>query len=262
MRYNIGVVNFLNAYPLFFGFDKLYKNIRVIKDVPSRLSLLLRQNKLDAALISSIEYYRNKENYDFHKGLCISSKGKVESIRLFLSKDNDIVLTDNTINKPIDTLFFDYASRSSVEMIKILLKKHFPETNLKTIERNPPYENIIENLKTNESLILIGDLALNNRNKKSIDLGLWYHKTFNKPFVYALWVFHKSSKIDTEIFENVFRYSKENWQKMIHEASLLFNFPAGFSKKYFENLIFYEMTPENLGGLSFFFQEYDKLISF
>jgi len=259
MRYKIGVVNFLNAYPLVYGLEKNSRNISLVKDVPSRLASMLFEKKIDVALISSIEYYKNRQHYKFHPGLCIGSNGKVESIRLFLSNKTQIQSSDIKLDQPIEKLYFDFASRSSVEMTKIILNNHFPERKINCIEKKPPYESLIENLKPSEGLVLIGDTALKNKEKKSIDMGDWYNRTFQKPFIYALWVFHKNVEIDLNIFTDAYRFARNNSPDLIKEAAETFHFSETFTKEYLENIIFYEMNNAALDGLSFFFNAYDSL---
>ncbi|MDH5716011.1 MAG: menaquinone biosynthesis protein [Spirochaetia bacterium] len=255
----IGVVNFLNAYPLIYGLEKNENDIFLYRDVPSKLSILLKENKLDAALVSSIEYFRNRDIWQYHPNLCISSSGAVESIRLFISDENKITKKNNEFLKPIDTLYYDYASRSSVEMVRILLNYHFLRKNPNLVEINPPYKEKIHGLKTNECLLLIGDSALLNRDTTSIDLGKWYFDTFNLPFVYALWVYPKNSNIDKNIFNLAYETSLKEWKLLIEKAVKKFSFSKEFTEKYLKNIIQYTINNNTLKGLDFFFEKYKEI---
>ena len=76
----VGVVNFLNAYPLYWH---LPENFQLIAATPAQLADDLKRGELDIAITSSVEYYKNRDLFSYIPGLCVSAKGKVISIRVY-----------------------------------------------------------------------------------------------------------------------------------------------------------------------------------
>jgi len=264
-----GVVDFLNAYPLYYYFESNL-NYLLIRDIPSRLSEMLYEKKVDIALVSSIEYYNHREKYSFFPKLCISSQGPVESIRLFLPgyfnpENNEITKSFlNHMAKFQDnrfTFYFDNATKSSVIMLQIIINHFFPDKKFIFRKINPPYdEKLFHNLENNEALLLIGDAALTNRNRLSIDLGQWYNDIFNLPFVYAMWIYHQNiDNFDFSILNDAYQYSENNFAKMVFSASERFKFDAEFIKKYLSKNISYSMDNTKLNGLEYFFTKYENI---
>src|SRR5688572_33490017 len=75
-KFRIGSVPYLNAVPLTRGLED---HIQFV--VPSKLAELLRDGKLDAALLSITEVLFN-DRYDILDGIAIASLGEVQSVIL------------------------------------------------------------------------------------------------------------------------------------------------------------------------------------
>lgn len=250
-KLRLGVVNFLNAYPLFYGLESLTE-VELIRDVPSRLCELLYREELDAALISSVEFYRNQKKYRFYPKLCIAATGKTESIRLYVGKDTSL--------RQVETLYADYASRSSVVLAKYILgplqKKSIPKVEAVY----PPYQNLLPKLNKNEALVVIGDEALKLRHIPSVDLGEVYHELTGRGFVYALWVY--LPKTNEKKLHYVLNFAWEKAQKerdnLLKKASENFAFSFEFIQEYLLNTITYELKENLSQDMEFFFQEVHK----
>ncbi|MES0490003.1 MAG: MqnA/MqnD/SBP family protein [Leptospirales bacterium] len=263
--FKIGVVDFLNAYPLYYGLENL-PHVELVREIPSRLSTLLKEKKLDAALVSSIEYYKNRTLWKYHPDLCISSSKGVESIRVFFKtqtaeQNGDFnTLTERLSSAKLITIYYDRASRSSVEILKLLLIEKLPRTQTRFIEINPPFEQKLDNLKPEELLLLIGDEALRNRNRASIDLGSWFTATFQQPAVYALWCYpeNHSPELPSILLEG-FAQSKSKWNQMLQKAGEIFKFDFDFVKKYLEINIQYTLDESRSKALTFFFEKYSAV---
>src|ERR1700722_18819995 len=85
----IGIINYINAYPLFAGLLKKIIPIdaEFVAGTPTELNLLLREKKLDIALISSTEYLKNQNDYCPIPCFGISAKEEVKSV-LFYAKNS------------------------------------------------------------------------------------------------------------------------------------------------------------------------------
>jgi chorismate dehydratase len=104
-KFRIGSVKYLNAVPLTRGIES-----EVIFATPARLVEMLRNDELDAALVSLTEVLFN-DRYDILDGIAIASLGEVYSVLL-------------AHRKPIaeaTEIFCDTASLTSVNLLKILL---------------------------------------------------------------------------------------------------------------------------------------------
>ena len=57
----IGAVSYLNTKPLVHGLAELAPRIEIVYDLPSRLADELAAERLDVALIPSVEYFQNPD---------------------------------------------------------------------------------------------------------------------------------------------------------------------------------------------------------
>ncbi len=269
----IGVVDYLNAYPLYYNLENR-PDVELVRDTPSRLAALLKEGRVDAALISSIEYYKHREQLEYLPDFCISAAGPVDSIRLFLSENHftakETLIKDLkheiTQQPGLFHVFYDEATRSSLTMTAILLNRITQgglAANFRFLATLPPHDRTIAHLKKNEALLLIGDQALQHRKKTSIDIGEWYYKEFRQPTIFALWTFPRSitgeqkSKL-TGLLRAGYAKSSEEKQNMLEAAVKRFGFTFDFTAKYLCSTIKYELGHREKQGLEFFFDEYEK----
>src|SRR5579871_1103266 len=80
----IGCVPYLNAKPLIHWFDTPECDVHaeVTYAVPSELACLLREERLDVALVSTVELFHNPDLVVV-PDISISAEGPVKSVRLF-----------------------------------------------------------------------------------------------------------------------------------------------------------------------------------
>ncbi len=230
----VGCVNFINAYPL----TKNLKGFELIYDIPSKLADMLHDGVLDIALVSSIEYAKRFKDYTIIKDLCIGSDKKVCSITLF----------SNLKIGNIKTVGYDRSTRSSITLLKIIMK----EMN-KVVKYEEEGNNLEKLLRIYDSVLLIGDNALKNRDypsKYKYDLGELWNRITGLPFVYALWVCKKDLEVDPNHF-------KDQYLKNIDNISTLLNNDekTSFNINYLENIIKYDLTSERLKGLNLFYKK-------
>jgi len=167
-KFRVGSVKFLNAVPLTRGLED-----QVRFDVPSRLAEMLRNDELDAALVSVTEVLFN-DRYDVLDGVAIASLGEVQSVLL-------------AHRHPIEEareVFCDTASLTSVNLLRVLLAERGLKPDFKPLpacdlQRLPDF------------VLLIGDHALDlltGPHEHAIwDLGAAWFETMRLPFVYAVW---------------------------------------------------------------------------
>ena len=170
--FRVGSVPYLNAAPLTRGIED-----QILLAPPSRLAQLLREDKLDAALVSVTEVLLTGR-YDILDGIAVASLGEVKSV--FLAHRGPI--------EAAREIFCDPASLTSVALLKVLLCQRglspsFIPLPSDGIERLPDYA------------LLIGDPALDflrsAHDHQILDLGSAWFDLTGLPFVYAVWALRR-----------------------------------------------------------------------
>ena len=185
-RLKIGLVSYLNTYPVYFAIEKglinLDKNVEIVRAVPTVLNKMLRKGELDISVVSSFEYALNFKNYLILPQLCIGADGEVKSV-LFFSKERAEMLEGKRV----------YLTESSLTS-KMLMLYFFKKVGVKPqiYEFRFP-EGVPED--EHHGILLIGDEALKMKKKANYsyiyDLAAVWKRFFNLPFVFALWCVRK-----------------------------------------------------------------------
>ena len=177
-KIRVGSVNYLNTKPLEYGLKRppVSEMIELIEDYPARVADLLMNNEIDLGLIpvaaiSKIPDYKIVGDY------CIGTEGEVASVCLF---------SEVPVEK-IQKVYLDYQSRSSVALLKWLMKEYWG-SNAELIEAKD--ENFRKEIKCTTAGLVIGDRALEQRKISTFiyDLGLEWKKITGLPFVFAAWI--------------------------------------------------------------------------
>ena len=183
----VGSVPYLNAVPLTRGIED-----QIVLAPPSQLAQLLREGKLDAALVSVTEVLFN-DAYDILDGIAVASLGEVKSVFLAHKKPLEAV----------GQVFCDQASLTSVSLLKVLLA----ERGL-----HPEFRPLInyEDAAFHDAVLLIGDpalkFALAPHEHQIWDLGTAWLELTRLPFVYAVWALRR--EVDTAGIRRVLREAK------------------------------------------------------
>lgn len=242
----IGVVNFLNAWPLWAALEKK-PGVELVPDVPSALAQKLRAGDVDAALISSVEFFRLPEGYTYHPRLCIGAGKEVCSIRFFVPEPGASFAETLAETRVV---YADIASRSSVAQLKLVLHAH--EVDIPLVEVADAEERIPA-LQSGEALLSIGDTALRHRARPSFDLQAEYFAIFGRGFVYALWVYRKALQNELEgILDAAKAIYNQNAQAFRKVAVQRFGFPEAFTEDYLTRIIRHDLTAERRSDLEFF----------
>ena len=80
-----GFITYLNAYPFYYPFELTSNNMpgwEFSVERPGVLNKMIREGELDISLISFMEYASRPEKYQIIKGIGLSSKGYVDSVKL------------------------------------------------------------------------------------------------------------------------------------------------------------------------------------
>jgi chorismate dehydratase len=188
-KIRVGAVSYLNTKPLIYGFEQgiMADSVDLKIDFPSKIASMLLEDEIDVGLVPVAIIPELKE-YHIISDYCISCDGEVASVCLF---------SDVPLNK-IETILLDYQSRTSVELLKILIKQ-FWKINPVLEETNGEYQSDISGTT---AALVIGDRALQQRKLSPYiyDLGLEWKKFTGLPFVFAAWISNK--KLDEDFINS------------------------------------------------------------
>lgn len=172
----VGSVPYLNSVPLTRGLED-----QIVFAPPSQLAKLLREDKLDAALLSITEPLLN-DGYEILDGIAVAALGEVASV--FLAHKRPLEETN--------LIHCDTASLASVNLLKVLLA----ERGLKPEFRQLEY---YQDAPLVDAVLLIGNPAIDFRREthehQIWDLGQAWSEMTNLPFVFAVWALRKG-KVD------------------------------------------------------------------
>jgi len=193
-KIRVGAVSYLNTKPLIYGFEKgmMKDSMDLIIDYPSKIASMLLENEIDVGLVPVAIIPEMKEHYIISE-YCIGSVGAVASVCLFSEVPMD----------EIKTVLLDYQSRTSVALLKVLIKDHW-KINVVFENTSGDYQSKISGTTAG---LVIGDRALAQRKISSyiFDLGLEWKKFTGLPFVFAAWVSNK--KLDEDFIK---RFNEAN----------------------------------------------------
>ncbi len=170
--FRVGSVPYLNAVPLTRGIEDEIIFIR-----PSELAAKLRNDELDAALVSISEVLMH-DKYDILDGIAVASLGEVKSV--FLAHRQPL--------EEIKEIYCDTASLAGFNLLKVLLAERGLKPELKPL-------NDYKDAPTKDNVFLIGDRAIDflfgNPNHQIWDLGAAWFELTGLPFVYAVWALRR-----------------------------------------------------------------------
>jgi chorismate dehydratase len=227
----LGRISYVNMAPVFY---RLAAEGEELPGVPTELNRRLLEGELDLAPISSIEYARNAERLRILPRLCVGSEGAVDSIQL----------VSRTPLEQVRRVAVTPESATSVVLVRVLL----PEAEHVPLGGDA------------DAKLLIGDAALKSAFEDPTphyDLGrLWLERT-GLPMVFAVWAAPEPladglAELEDALVQSV-RLARAEPERLAHEASARYGYPAGFLARYFEKLR-YRFGPRERAGLITFFE--------
>ncbi|MCX6316586.1 MAG: menaquinone biosynthesis protein [Bacteroidetes bacterium] len=173
-----GIVNYLNTRPLIYGLQRPPVNelIELTGDYPSRVAQLLKEGAIDLGLIP-VAAIPGLPEYHIVGNHCIGAEGEIASVALF----SEVPMTE------IKKVYLDYQSRTSVELLKYLMREYWG-INPEIIQATG--EDYRAEIKGTSAGLVIGDRALEQRKISTFiyDLGSEWRAITGLPFVFAAWV--------------------------------------------------------------------------
>ena len=227
----LGRISYVNMAPVFYRLDA---PVQQIQGVPTDLNRRLLDGEIDLAPISSIEYARNADRLRLLPRLCVGSEGAVDSIQL----------VSRVPLEQVRSVGVTPESATSVVLTKVLL----PEAQHLSLGADA------------DAKLLIGDAALKSAFEDPTphyDLGrLWLERT-GLPMVFAVWACPEPVQAGLAELEDALvasvRLARAEPERLAHEASDRYGYPAGFLARYFEKLR-YTFGPRERAGLMTFLE--------
>lgn len=245
-RLRVGAVSYLNTKPLIPFLTVLAPEIDLLLAVPSQLADDLAAERLDVALIPSIEFFRAK-NYTILPDVSISSFGPVMSVKVC----SWVPFAD------IKLLALDVGSRTSIALTNILLFHLFgvePRTQPLAMNEDP----LQCRHRGVDAVLVIGDRAMRVRDGAfpyTLDLGYEWSRWTGLPFVFAFWAVRPGVVIPPPI-QQAFVRAKELGRPEIpgiaKREAMRLRLDETQCRYYLEHVIRHDFGPEELAGLTRF----------
>jgi chorismate dehydratase len=244
-RIRVGIVNYLNTKPLIYGLERepVKDMIELVGAYPSRLAQMLMDNEIDVGLIP-VAAIPDLPSYHIIGNYCIGTEGETASVCLF----SEVPI------KEIETVYLDYQSRSSVALLKWLIKEYWgihPEI----IQAED--EGYRKKIKGATAGLVIGDRALEQRKISTFiyDLGSEWRAITSLPFVFATWV---STKPLPDDFVQAFDAANAMGLKHIDEIVANTPFDLYDLKKYYTLHLSYQLDERKREGMKKFLRLIEK----
>jgi len=238
-EFHLGVVPYLNVQPLIWSL-RGREDVAFHEAVPSQLAGGLVRGLYDAAIMPVFEYLRSPGQYEFVPGVCIGSRGPVDSVVLFSS----VPLRN------VKRVILDPSSLTSVHLLKVLMA-----------ERKGPVDYIHHHwggstLAPGDAALLIGDPALAQLgvHPEEYDLATLWRENTGLPFVFAVWAL-RVERDNSEVIA-LLQDAKEQGIAHINEvardAAPGTPYDVAYIFRYFHERIHYGLGEEELRGMEEF----------
>ena len=240
-KIRVGIVNYLNTKPLIYGLEKepINKLIDVIGAYPAKLSRMLKDGDIDVGLVP-VGSLVDLPEYHIVGNYCIGTEGEIASVCLF----SEVPMSE------IKKVLLDYQSRSSVALLKWLIKEYWgiqPEI----VQAGD--ESFRNEIKGTTAGLVIGDRALEQRKISTYiyDLGSEWRSITGLPFVFAAWVSTKPLPADfIELFDQANAMGLEYIDEIVDEIP----YNTYDLKKYYTLHLSYHLDERKRKGMELFLQ--------
>lgn len=244
-KIRVGIVNYLNTKPLIYGLQRppVSEQIELVAEYPARLARMLRDNEIDVGLIP-VAAIPELPSYHLVGDYCIGAEGEIASVCLF----SEVPMNE------IKKVYLDYQSRSSVALLKWLMKEYWGIDPELVPAKD---ESFRQEIRGTTAGLVIGDRALEQRRISTFiyDLGSEWRAITGLPFVFAAWV---STKKLPDDFILAFNAANEMGLHHIDEIVKETPFDIYDLKKYYTLHLSYHLDERKRQGMHRFLQAISK----
>jgi chorismate dehydratase len=246
-KIRVGIVNYLNTKPLLYGLQlpPISNEIELIGAYPAKLASMLRNDEIDIGLIP-VAAIPQLPSWYIVGNYCIAAEGEIASVCLF----SEVPMNE------IETVYLDYQSRSSVGLLKWLIKEYWGIEPRLIQATDDSYRKEISGTTAG---LVIGDRALEQRKISTYiyDLGSEWRAITGLPFVFAVWV---STRPLPEDFITAFDKANAIGLEHIDEIVAASAFDLYDLKKYYTLHLSYRLDERKRQGMDRFLSAIDKAV--
>ncbi len=241
-RIKILAVSYANTLPFIYGIEasKDLKNYEIIKANPAKSVDFALENAVDIALIptAALPLFPQAEIISDY---CIGATNKVDSVMLF----------SNQKIEDIRTILLDEDSKTSVQLLKILVNKYW---KIENINFKSYKANAIPPLDKETAILMIGDKVFEQQDSYlyHYDLAEIWNKYSGLHFIFALWV-TLNPQISAEFLSNfnkALAFGINQLDKVIEKHQKAY--PTIDLQKYYTSSISYNITKQKQEGMQNF----------
>lgn len=240
-KIKVGAVSYLNTKPLLYGMQKeaFERGHELVLDFPSHIAAMVKDGTVDVGLIP-VAVLHELSQYFIVSDYCIAAEYDVASVCLF---------SEVPVNK-IETIYLDYQSRSSVELLKILMRE-FWGINAALVETKD--ESYRTRIGGRSAALVIGDRAFEQRRLSTYiyDLAGEWRAMTGLPFVFAVWASLRQMPDD---WIADFNAANAEGLQILDTIAEKQKYPAFDLKKYYRHHIGYLLTDERRKGMKRFLE--------
>jgi chorismate dehydratase len=232
-------VNYLNTKPLVYGLERspIKEFIELKGDYPAKVAQMLIDDEIDVglvpvAIISQLPVYHIVGDY------CIGAEGEIATVALF----SEVPMNE------IKKVYLDYQSRTSVALLKYLMKEYW---GIKPEIVEATNEDYRKEITGTTAGLVIGDRAFEQRKISTFiyDLGSEWKKITGLPFVFAAWI---STKKLPDDFIELFNQANALGLEHIDEIVAANPFDLYDLKKYYNLHLSYKLDSRKQKGMHLF----------
>ncbi len=248
----VGALHFSNALPLFHAIqEKIIPNdISIVWGAPVEINGMLSRGEVDIAMISSVDFLRNRYSYILLSDLGIAATEEVISVRLFF-KGNTPILHQSTVYVPA-------LSATSSLLLKALCTyfwKVSPIFQQFTCDPKILFEQ-------EAPFLLIGDSCLEHHDwptHSSIDVARAWHEATRRSFIFAVIATRNDAfqRAPHEVIhfhrllEDSYCWAKRNTDTIVKRAVQKTKCSDTFMQRYYST-IEYRLMSKHFHGLDYF----------
>ena len=243
----VSAVSYHNTTPMIYGLQQsgFINQMDLQLDIPAVTALKFMNDEVDVALIP-VGVLPQLKNYNIITDICIGAIQQVKTVAVFAEQKIET----------LDKIYLDYHSRTSVELLKILLKEYW---QLPHIQLLPASEQFEKNIHQSSAALMIGDKTFPMLDKIPFqyDLATAWHQLTNLPFAFAVWVAKPHvSNVWVNNLNNALQLGINNRTELIENLNKK-NASIDWHDYYF-NCISYELDDLKKQGMSLFLDKIKK----
>jgi chorismate dehydratase len=244
-KLRVGIVNFLNAKPLAWGFLKGHHADLFAPSyhAPAMVARLLSQGNLDIGLVPSIEVQRIP-GLKILPDLCVASHHEVRSV----------LMVSRCAPHEIRKVALDQNSRTSAALLRILLRERF-QIEPEYVHERPDAERMLADA---DAALLIGDPALRvERDRYQVhDLAAEWHAMTGLPFTFAVWAVRPDVDLPdlSFYFKSSLRYGLSSLDTLVRESAAELNLDSAEVRSYLTESLHFFLRQDEIAGLEEFYR--------